>query len=82
MAIAVTLTPALQTAAALFASLGRGYLAIMGWAFATIAAAQVLAVLGWGWPFPWAVPAVASGAAGPDDVAVPATSTSSSCGQV
>jgi ABC-2 type transport system permease protein len=74
MAIAAVLTLVLQTATALFAGLGRGYLAPLAWAFVTIAAAQVLAVLGWGSVFPWAVPAMVSGAAGPDAVDVPVSS--------
>lgn len=66
MAGAAVLTLALQTPTAFFAGLGRGYLAPMGWAFAMVVAAQVTAVLGLGAGFPWAVPALVSGAAGPD----------------
>ena len=70
MVAAGLLTIILQPVTALFASLGRGYLAGLGWAVLTIAVAQVLAVLGLGALFPWAVPALVSGAAGPD-VTVP-----------
>lgn len=49
---------------AFFASVGRGYLPPMGWAFLTFALGQIAAVLGWGDWFPWAVPALYSGMAG------------------
>jgi ABC-2 type transport system permease protein len=71
MGVAAVLTLALQTATAFFAGVGHGYLAPIGWAFGTIAAAQVLAVLGWGAAFPWAVPVLLSGAAGPDAAVLP-----------
>ena len=51
---------------ALLASAGRGYLGPLGWTFLTLAMAQLAAVLGWGDWFPWAVPALLSGAAGPE----------------
>lgn len=50
---------------ALFASAGRGYLPPLGWAFLTVALAQIIVVLGWGDWFPWSVPALVSGMAGP-----------------
>ena len=50
---------------ALFASVGRGYLPPLGWAFLTLALAQIAGVLGWGDWFPWTVPALLSGMAGP-----------------
>jgi ABC-2 type transport system permease protein len=71
MVAAGLLTIILQPVTALFASLGRGYLAGLGWAVMTIAVAQVLAVLGLGAVFPWAVPALVSGAAGPDATVPP-----------
>jgi ABC-2 type transport system permease protein len=74
MALTALLTLALQTVTAFFAGVGRGYIAPLGWAFATIAAAQILAVLGWGAAFPWAVPALVSGAGGPEAPAVPPAS--------
>jgi ABC-2 type transport system permease protein len=46
---------------ALFASAGRGYLPPLGWAFLTLALAQIAIVLGWGGWFPWSVPALLSG---------------------
>lgn len=50
---------------ALFASAGRGYLPALGWTFLTVFLAQITAVLGWGDWFPWSVPALLSGMAGP-----------------
>jgi ABC-2 type transport system permease protein len=57
---------ALQSTTAFVAGAGRGYFAPLGWAVATVVAAQVLAILGWGAWFPWAIPAVLAGAGGPD----------------
>ncbi len=74
MAMTALLTLALQTATAFFAGVGRGYIAPLAWAFATIAAAQIQAVLGWGAAFPWAVPALVAGAAGADAAEVPLAS--------
>jgi ABC-2 type transport system permease protein len=59
------LTITLLPFVALFASIGRGYLPAFGWAILTVAMAQIVAVTGWGDWFPWAVPALFSGAAGP-----------------
>lgn len=64
------LTFLLMPLVALLASFGRGYLAPMGWAFFTLAVAQISAVLGWGDWVPWAVPALLSGAAGPGSAAL------------
>jgi ABC-2 type transport system permease protein len=64
IAIAV-LTWMLLPFVALFASAGRGYLPPLGWAFLTLVLAQIAAVLGWGDWFPWSVPALLSGMAGP-----------------
>jgi ABC-2 type transport system permease protein len=50
---------------ALTASLARGYLASFGWVILTVFLAQIAAVTGWGDWFPWSVPALFSGAAGP-----------------
>jgi ABC-2 type transport system permease protein len=74
MVAAAVLTLVLQSMTAFFAGVGRGFIAPLGWAFATIAAAQILAVLGLGAAFPWAVPALVSGAAGPHATSVPASS--------
>jgi ABC-2 type transport system permease protein len=59
------LTMALSTPIAFFASAGHGYLAPMGFAILTVILAQVIAAAGWGEYFPWAVPALYSGIAGP-----------------
>ena len=64
IAVAVVLTIGLQTGAAFFAGVGRGYIAPLAWAVAMIAASQVLTVLGWGSWFPWSVPAILAGAGG------------------
>ncbi len=50
---------------ALLASTGRGYLPPFGWTILTVALAQFAAITGWGDWFPWAIPALFSGAAGP-----------------
>jgi ABC-2 type transport system permease protein len=59
------LTYMLMPFVALLAGVGRGFLAPLGWTFFTLALAQIAAVLGWGDWFPWSVPALLSGAAGP-----------------
>jgi ABC-2 type transport system permease protein len=64
MALGALLTIALQTVTAFVAGVGRGYIAPLAWAVAMIAVSQVLAVLGWGNWFPWAVPAILAGAGG------------------
>jgi ABC-2 type transport system permease protein len=62
--LAAILTIALQAGTAFFAGVGRGYIAPLAWAIATISASQILAVLGWGAWFPWSVPAILAGAGG------------------
>jgi len=64
IALAATLTIALQTWAAFFAGVGRGFIAPLAWTVAMVAVSQVLAVLGWGAWFPWSVPAILAGAGG------------------
>lgn len=66
LALIAGLTILLVTPLALVASVGRGYMAPVGVMFVIIALAQMLAVLGWGEYFPWSVPALLSGAAGPN----------------
>ena len=63
--LAALLTVLLMPFVALAASAGRGYLPAMGWTFGSLALAQIIAVLGWGDWFPWTVPALLSGMAGP-----------------
>ncbi len=60
-----TLGVALMPWVALVASLGRGYLPPFGWTFLTVFLANIIVYTGWGDWFPWAVPALFSGAAGP-----------------
>ena len=64
IAVAAILTVGLQTGAAFFAGVGRGYIAPLAWTVAMIVASQVLTVLGWGSWFPWSVPAILAGAGG------------------
>ncbi len=59
------LTLGLIPLVALLASSGRGYLPPFGWMILTMVLAQFSAILGWGDWFPWAVPALFSGAVGP-----------------
>ena len=68
MIIAMTacLTMALATPIAFFASAGRGYLPSMGVAILAVILAQVSAAAGWGDYFPWSVPALYAGMAGPE----------------
>ena len=61
----VALTIALLPFVALLASVGRGYLPSFGWTLLTVFFAQIAAAMGWGDWFPWSVPALFSGAAGP-----------------
>lgn len=64
IAIAAILTIGLQTMAAFFAGVGRGYIAPLAWTVAMVAVSQILTVLGWGSWFPWSVPAILAGAGG------------------
>ena len=59
------LTIAMLPYVALIASAGRGYMPAFGWAIFTVVLAQIAAITGWGDWFPWSVPALFSGAAGP-----------------
>ncbi|MBN1810562.1 MAG: ABC transporter permease [Anaerolineae bacterium] len=58
--LAALLTFMLMPCVAFFASVGRGYLPPVGWAFLTMALAQIASALGWGDWFPWAVPGLLS----------------------
>ncbi len=64
--VTALLTTALATTYGLVACLGRGYLPAMATMLASLFAAQVVAALGFGEWFPWSVPALISGVAGPD----------------
>lgn len=59
------LTIALLPFVAFIASIGRGYMLPFGWTILTVFLAQIVAITGWGDWFPWSVPALFSGAAGP-----------------
>lgn len=59
------LTIALLPFVAFLASTGRGDFLPFGWTILTIVLAQIAAITGWGDWFPWSVPALFSGAAGP-----------------
>lgn len=56
---------------AFFASVGRGYLAPLGFVVFTLVIAQIIAALGLGAYFPWAVPGLFSGMAGAEQAQVP-----------
>jgi ABC-2 type transport system permease protein len=60
------MTVILVTPLGLAASVGRGYLPSVGVMFLIVFVAQIIATLGYGHLFPWSVPAVYSGLAGPD----------------
>jgi ABC-2 type transport system permease protein len=62
---ATALTIPLMSFVALLASVGRGYLPPFGWTIFTLVLANIAAIMGWGDWFPWAVPGLFSGAAGP-----------------
>jgi ABC-2 type transport system permease protein len=63
--VTALLTILLLTPIAFVASAGRGYLAPMGAAILTLILAQLVAAAGWGEYFPWSIPALYSGMAGP-----------------
>jgi len=65
LAITAVLTMALATPIAFFASAGHGYLAPMGFAVFAVILAQIITVTGWGEYFPWSIPALYAGVAGP-----------------
>ena len=60
------LTAGLTTTYGLVASIGRGYLPAIATMFLTLLVAQVIAAVGYGAWFPWSVPSLIAGAAGPD----------------
>ena len=66
IAITTFLTILLIPPIAFFASAGRGYLPPMAAAILALILAQLLAAAGWGDYFPWSIPALYSGMAGPD----------------
>ncbi|MEV4062021.1 ABC transporter permease [Nonomuraea dietziae] len=63
--VAAALAAALTTPLALAAGIGRGYLAAVGVLFVLAFAAQIIAALGFGAWFPYSVPGLYAGIAGP-----------------
>ena len=61
----VFLTLGLIPFVAFIASMGRGYLPPFGWIILTMALSQFIVIMGWGDRFPWAIPALFTGMAGP-----------------
>ena len=70
IAITTLLTILLIPPIAFFASAGRGYLPPMAAAILALMLAQILAAAGWGDYFPWSIPALYSGMAGPAYAAI------------
>ncbi len=68
IAATAVMTVLLTTPVALASSAGRGYLPGVGVMMAAVFCAQIIAALGYGQYFPWSVPALFSGLAGPDRV--------------
>lgn len=66
LAVTAALTFLLMPPVAFMASAGHGYLPPMGFAILALIVGQVVAAAGWGEYFPWAVPALYAGMAGPD----------------
>ena len=62
--ITSVLTILLSTPVALFACYGRGYLAPLGFVIMTMILSQIIAVIGYGSYFPWAIPALFSNVSG------------------
>jgi len=60
------LTILVSTFVAFFASYGRGYLLSLGYVISTMVLSQLVAALGHGAYLPWSIPALYSGAAGPE----------------
>jgi len=64
--VTACLSVLLATTYGLAASAGRGYLAAVATLFVTAITAQIVSAVGYGAWFPWAVPSLLSGVAGPD----------------
>jgi ABC-2 type transport system permease protein len=60
------LVTALGTVASFFALSGKGYLAPLGFVAFVVVLGQIVTAVGYGPYFPWAIPALYSGAGGPD----------------
>lgn len=66
LAATSVMTMLLVSPVALAASAGRGYLPGVGFMITAVFLAQIVAALGYGHVFPWSVPALFSGLAGPE----------------
>lgn len=64
------LTSLLTPPVALFASIGRGYLSALGFMIFTLVLAQIIAFIGYGQYFPWAIPPLIAGITGDDGVLI------------
>lgn len=62
--VTALMVTAVITPFALLASMGRGYLMSIGIAMLTLGLGNIVALLGWGELFPWAIPAVYAGMSG------------------
>jgi ABC-2 type transport system permease protein len=76
IAVTACLTMLLLPPVAWLANVGRGYLSPMGGAVFALVLAQVVAAAGWGEYFPWSIPALYAGMAGPQSAQLGATSFS------
>jgi ABC-2 type transport system permease protein len=74
VALTAGLSILLLSPTAFLASASRGYLAPLGFAILTIFLGQITVASGWGAWFPWSVPALSSGMAGPGAAALGASS--------
>jgi ABC-2 type transport system permease protein len=74
LSVTAGLTIVLVTPVAFVASAGRGYLPPMGFVILAVVLAQVVGAAGWGAFFPWSVPALSSGLAGPQTDQLPTAS--------
>ncbi|MFB6468116.1 ABC transporter permease [Cytobacillus sp. Hz8] len=71
--IASILTIILSTPVAFFACYGHGYLASIGFVIITIVMSQIIAAIGYGDYFPWAIPALFSNVSGEGNILEPAS---------
>jgi ABC-2 type transport system permease protein len=74
LALTASLTIALVTPIAFFASAGHGYLPPLGVAMVALLLAQAIAAAGWGEYFPWSIPALYAGLAGKESAGLGAVS--------
>jgi ABC-2 type transport system permease protein len=78
-AVSAALTVLLVTCVAFVASAARGFLPALGFVVLSVLLAQVVTVVGYGAYFPWAVPALRAGAAGPEAARLGAASYLTVC---